>query len=80
MPNQTLIAGRWVPAIPLRAPIDVRWRCDHRWTPHVHSTGAESTVDFDCTRCGDSCEAAGRPNDGPYRLRSQLACIFGRGS
>lgn len=71
--NMREISGRWVPAIPLRAPIDVRWNCSHRWTPHVHDSGETSHVDYDCTRCGAATEAGAWPEDGPYRLRAWIA-------
>ncbi len=68
-----LRGGRWVPAIPVRGPIDTRWLCSHRWTPHVHENGMTSWVDYDCLNCGDGCEAGVPPDDGPYRLRYWIA-------
>lgn len=67
------VSGRWVPAVPLRAPVDVRWACDHRWTPHVHDNGMTSHVDYDCLRCAATTEAATRPDDGPWPIRSWIA-------
>lgn len=68
--------GPWLPAVPLRAPLGVRLRCDHRWTPHAFEYQASygtavslSPVDFDCTRCGATKEAGAPPEDGPYRGR-----------
>lgn len=55
------IAGRWVPAVPMRAPIDVRWVCEHEWTPHVFPNGHESTIDYDCLNCGTAREFGAWP-------------------
>lgn len=71
--NMACVGGRWVPSIPLKAPIDVRWACDHRWTPHVHPSGAESWLDWDCMRCGAEFENATPPVNGPWRIRSWIA-------
>lgn len=48
--------GVWVPAIPLKAPWDVRIRCDHRWYP------ADPMIAWACLRCG--AERDGHPRDG----------------
>lgn len=64
--------GRWVPAIPLKAPIDMRLKCRHEWTEHVHDEGWTSHLDWDCLRCGTTTENAARPRDG----RSWLGRLF----
>lgn len=71
--------GRWVPAIPIRAPWHGRWCCPHKWTPHVHASGETSPVDYDCMRCGASTEAGGPPADGLWPARSWIAhkILFG---
>jgi hypothetical protein len=73
--SQTIacINGRWVPAVSLKAPVDVRWVCHHRWTPHVHSSGDTSWTYFDCLSCGVGIEAGSQPDDGQWKLRSQIA-------
>jgi len=48
--------GYWRIARPLRAPWDVRVKCDHRWHP------ADSMIGWFCCRCGD--ERDGMPSDG----------------
>lgn len=58
----------WMPAIPLRAPIDVRWRCDHRWTP------TDPMIEWGCLNCG--VRRDGVPKNGydwPYRLWRKLS-------
>lgn len=67
------INGRWVPAIPIKAPIDVRWMCEHQWTPHVYEQGWDAWNFFDCTRCGAACEAANRPDPGAWKIRRWVA-------
>lgn len=72
--------GRWVPAIPCKAPIDVRWSCSHAWALHVHDDGSVSHLDFDCIHCGATTETAGWPMNGPYRIRGWIARkLWGRG-
>jgi hypothetical protein len=67
------ISGRWVPAIPLKAPIDVRWMCEHEWTPHVYEQGWDAWNYFDCVRCGVGIEAGVQPEDGAWPIRSWIA-------
>lgn len=74
--NTALIGGRWVPAIPLKAPIDVRWCCDHRWTPHVYPQGWDAWNYFDCVRCGVNVEAGVQPENGPWLIRRWLGLRF----
>ncbi len=71
--NQMCINGRWVPAIPLRGPIDVRWLCEHEWTPHVFENGHESSIDYDCQHCGTAREFGAWPEDGPDPIRRWIA-------
>lgn len=64
---QEVAPGIWRPAIPLKAPIDIRWRCDHRFIP------IDSMIGWACIRCG--VERDGMPPDGhdwPYRLWRRL--------
>jgi hypothetical protein len=63
------VGGAWVPAIPLKAPLALRLRCSHAWTPHAFEYGDPprlglSPVDFDCVRCGATREAAALPHPG----------------
>jgi hypothetical protein len=67
------INGRWVEAIPMRAPVDVRWACEHDWTPYVHPSGEASWVDYGCVRCGAMMEAGSWPEGGRWRVRSWIA-------
>lgn len=71
--NMRDMGGRRVPAIPLRAPLDVRWRCRHVWTPHVYDNGMTAWNYFDCVRCGADVEAGVQPANGPWRIRSWVA-------
>lgn len=73
MNTQTQVGGQWVPAIPMRAPLDVRLRCAHRWVPHAfeyrRADWSEprcgfSPVDYDCVHCGAQREAGAWPQDG----------------
>lgn len=69
MPVERQVGGAWIPAIPLRAPLGVRLRCEHRWVAHavVAEDGTLlglSPVDYDCTRCGGAREAGAWPRDG----------------
>lgn len=64
MPTLVLRGRRWVPAIPLKAPIDVRIRCAHEWTECVYDTGQTAWNYFGCIRCGATKEAANLPADG----------------
>lgn len=73
MSTQRQVGGSWVPAIPLKAPLGVRLRCDHRWVAHAFEYRREdwpeprcglSPVDYDCTRCGAAREAGAWPRDG----------------
>jgi hypothetical protein len=70
---QMLVAGRWVPAVPGKSPIDVRWKCPHEWTPHVFPNGCTSSLDYDCLRCGVGREFGSWPEDGPDRVRRWIA-------
>lgn len=67
------VNGRWVPAIPLKSPVDVRWCCEHEWTPHVYSSGEDAWNFFDCVRCGAETEAANCPEPGVWRVRRWIA-------
>lgn len=60
------VGGRWVPAIPAKAPLGVRLRCSHRWTPVVHEHGT-SWLDYGCIVCGALVERPATPKDGPRR-------------
>lgn len=64
--------GGWYPAVPLKAPLDVRWMCEHDWTPHRHDSGETSFVDWDCLRCGAEAESGHAPPK-PWRVRRWLA-------
>lgn len=76
-PMRFLEAAGWIPAVPLRAPVDVRWHCSHEWTAHavVHKGKllGYSHVDYDCLRCGATTEAGTHPEDGFYGLRKRIA-------
>lgn len=63
-----------MPAVPVKAPVDVRWRCEHEWTPHVHDNGMTSHVDYDCLRCGTGREFGSWPKNGPDPIRRWVAC------
>lgn len=64
--NSRCYGGVWVPAIPGRAPYDVRWCCTHEWTP-LAVIGSDGTflgyshIDYGCLRCGAVTDAAGAP-------------------
>ena len=77
--NMREVGGRWVPAVPLRAPLLYRWRCSHQWTPHIYEQGWTAWNFFDCTRCGASTEAAYQPDNHPWRVRSAIARFLLRG-
>jgi hypothetical protein len=57
----------------LRGPIDVRWKCAHEWTPHVFPGGHESSIDYDCLRCGTAREFGAWPENGPDPIRRWIA-------
>ena len=72
--SREIAPGVWVPAVPLKAPVDVRWCCSHEWTPHIYEgTGWTAQNYFDCLRCGAEIEAGVQPHDGPRRARRWLA-------
>lgn len=65
--------GAWHKAVPLKAPWDVRWCCNHDWEPHRHPSGESSFVDWDCMRCGATAETGETPPPTVWKLRRWIA-------
>lgn len=66
--SREVAPGVWREAIPMRAPIDVRIRCEHRWIP------ADPMIEWGCARCGERRD--GMPRDG-FGLLGRLLRRFG---